>query len=424
MFQRSSFILSGLLALLCALSPGVARAEENGLKIGDGRLHPYFDLETRYDTAAQISVDSSNNSSGVGDLIFHFRPGIKLDVPSPTLAVNLGAAVEYLVYAGLKSPTASQLNRLQAEANLDLGILRGSVVSFDLGDHFTRSNQTTDVGLVTGTLSIFNDVHAAMTVAPGGGSLTISPGYHLQLEAFSPLASVVTPTGGQPAPPAIDYGARNYLQHRITLENRWRFLPKTAFLLDGEYDIRNYGNAAGGTNISFFRAQTGITGLLTPHVATVARVGYARDLTSNTFGALAIIGQLEASYLPSETSLIRVGVLRTFEPVSLPYVSYADERAYLEGRLLAISRLTLHAFTSADHLGFRKKGDSTSVRGDYQLQVGVGADLEVTRWFNIGVGDALSVRSSPGTTAADVGGSVAGLNLTSDQVFLRLTVIY
>lgn len=406
------------MALLCAVAPGAARAEENGLKIGDGRLHPYFDLETRYDTAAQVSIDPTTGASaGVGDLIFHFRPGMKLDVPSTTLAVSMGAAVEYLVYAGLKSKTASSLNRLQAEADLDLGVLRGSVVSFDLGDHFTRSNQTTDVGLVVGTLSLFNDARAAMTVAPGGGSLTISPGYHLQLEAFSPLASV---TGA--ATPTIDYGARNYLQHRITLENRWRFLPKTAVLLDGEYDIRDYGNAAGGTNISFFRAQTGISGLLTPHVAVVARAGYTRDLTLNSFGAAAIIGQLEGSYLPSETSLIRLGVLRTFEPVSLPYVSYEDDRAYLEGRLLAVSRLTLHAFTSLDYLGF--KSAQATGRNDLQVQAGVGADIEVTRWFNIGVGDALSVRTSDLKAQQPGGPPVAGLNLTSDQVFLRLTVVY
>jgi hypothetical protein len=422
MSQRSSFILSSLLALLCTVTPALARAEENGLKIGDGRLHPYFDLETRYDTAAQINVDDKTQaSSGVPDLVFHFRPGIKLDVPSPTLAVNLGAAVEYLVYAGIKSKETSKLNRFQAEANLDLGILRGSVVSFDLGDHFTRSNQTTDIGFVVGTLSLFNDVHGAMTVAPGGGSLTISPGYHLQLEAFSPLATV---TGN--GTPSIDYGARNYLQHKITLENRWRFLPKTAFLLDGEYDIRKYASPSGGTDISFFRAQTGISGLLTPHVAVVARVGYARDMTLNSFGPLAIIGQLEGSYLPSETSLIRLGILRTFEPVALPYVSYEDDRAYLEARLLAISRLTLHAFTAADLLGFNKQNPQPNerARGDNQLQVGVGADLEVTRWFNIGVGDALSVRTSNRKLPTVDEPTVAGLNLTSDQVYLRLTVIY
>src|SRR2546423_1099118 len=112
MLRRFALLLSATTALALSGVASRAHAEENGLKVGDGRLHPYFDLETVYDTAAQLQLNADNTSaSGVGDLILHFRPGVKLDIPSPYVALTLGAAGEYLVYTGLNSNTASKLDR-------------------------------------------------------------------------------------------------------------------------------------------------------------------------------------------------------------------------------------------------------------------------------------------------------------------------
>ena len=409
--------------MMVVVAPVRAGAEENGLKIGDGRLHPYFDLEGRYDSAAQINV-VNGSASGLGDFILHFRPGFKLDVPSPTFAVTLSADGDYLVYTGLNSSNASQLNRLQAEADLDLGIFRGSVVGLDIGDHFTRSDQTTNVGLPYGVLSLFNDARAAVTIAPGGGSLTISPGYHFLVETFQALANV-TAAGT----PTVDFGNLNYTQHRITLENRWRFLPKTAVLLDGEYDIRNYGSTAPATagetpnqNISYFKASTGLTGLITPHFSTVLKLGWAMDLTAGSFSSL--IAQAEGTYIASETSQLRLGFLRNFEPVSSPYVSYEDDRGYLQGRVTFFGRLTLNGYAAVDYLGFRQGDNATpgsQPRNDLLFTISAGADFEVTRWFILGAGDQFTTRSTDQPTA-DI--QFAGLNLTEDQVYLRLTFTY
>ena len=410
MFQRLALLLSGILALTCWAPQ--ARAEEDGLKVGAGRLHPYFELEGDYNTAAQVAVDpETKTSSGIGDFILHFRPGLKLDIPSSTLAVSLSGAAEYLVYTGLNSSNASSLNRLQAQASLDLGFLRGSVVSFDLGDHFSRSDQTTDVGLPFGALSFYNDAHAAITLAPGGGSLTITPGYHLVLETFSALGDVSGATD--------DLGNLNYLQHRITLDNSWRFLPKTAILLNGEYNIRDYSDSDANTDISFFRASVGLSGLVTPHFSTLLQLGWSTDVTSHTFNS--IIGQLEGTYIVNETSNVRLGVLRTFQPIPSAgsdqgYVSFEDDRGYLEGKLTVMDRLTLHGSTAVVYLGFR----GTNPRNDLLYTLSVGADFEITRWFIASAGDSLFVRSSDLKKST----AFAGLNLTSDQVYVKLRVTY
>jgi hypothetical protein len=344
----------------------------------------------------------------------HFRPGFKLDVPSPTFAVTLGAAAEYLVYTGLNSSTASSLNRLQAEANLDVGVLRGSVVSLDLGDHFTRSNQTTDLGSPVGLLSLYNDARAAVTIAPGGGSLTVSPGYHFVIESFSPLQEIAGQTTSVPS-------NLDYLEHRITLENRWRFLPKTAVLLDGEYNIRAY-DGSGSTNISFFKATTGVTGLITPHLSTTLRAGWAMDVTTHSFSS--VVGQLEGTYQPTELAQLRLGFLRNFEPVSAPYVSYEDDRAYLQGRMTLISRLTLNAQLSFDHLGFVAT-TADAGRTDAVFSVSAGADFEVTRWLIISAGGNFVYRDAePGGAAALTASEVSALSVPDTQVLLRLTFTY
>ena len=78
----------GLLAVLFVV-PGTAFAQtggvstpsvteqNNGIKVGDARLHPYFDLEGRLDTAAGFfgPPGSTNLSS---EIIGHFRPGVRL----------------------------------------------------------------------------------------------------------------------------------------------------------------------------------------------------------------------------------------------------------------------------------------------------------------------------------------------------------
>src|SRR5690242_5142012 len=92
----------GVLALL-ALG-GTASAQDaaaaspllggNGIKVGSGRLHPYFDLETRLDSGVGYFAPANGEAapSGLspdlsGDFAMHFRPGFKLEVPSSQLAL-------------------------------------------------------------------------------------------------------------------------------------------------------------------------------------------------------------------------------------------------------------------------------------------------------------------------------------------------
>lgn len=399
--------LTALLLIVSGATP--ALGEENGIKIGDGRLHPFIDLEARYNTAALLDAATL---TPVSDGIGYVRPGIRLAIPSSTLDVSLDASAEYLAYLGLVAPVSRKLNRLQAQAALDVAILKGSMVSVEIGDRFSRSDRTQNPSLSTGALSLFNDLFAGFLFTPGGGALTIRPQYHFVLENYSPLATGATAAG---------LNTLNYVTHRGVLENRWRFLPKTAILLDADFQYRSY-SANAANNLMALRVYAGLTGLLSEHFALTAKLGYGRDLTLGSFQSL--IGQIEAGFLINEGSSIKLGVLRTFEPVvgsagTTALNTYEDNRAYLEARATLFSRLILHGNAAVDALGYKAGAGSFlggSVRNDLVLTFDVGADVEITKWFIAGLGDTLTSRSSSETTGV--------LNFTGNQVYARLTFTY
>jgi hypothetical protein len=420
--QKRLALVFGMAAMVGLLSsPSVVLAEENGIKIGEGRLHPFLNLEGRFDSAAQLRSEGTT-FSGDPDFIIHVRPGIRLNIPSPLLDVDLNAELEYLIYTGFTDASARKLDRLQAGAGLQLNILKNNVVSVQIGDQFRRSSDTTVVGPTVGLLSLFNDANIGVTVAPGGGGLTIQPAYHLILENFSPLlGQTVSPTG-TPSGSTFDAGTLNYITHLITLTNRWRFLPKTAVLLDGEFGIRQYGSAAvassANQNINFFKAYTGITGLLSTHISVLGKVGFGMDITTSSF--LSVVGQLEGVYLFNETSSVRLGLSRDFQPLSAPFVSFDDNKGYLGARVLLFEKLALAGQFAADYLNYTPTSGAS--RADLLFTLDVSANLEVFSWMTLKVGDTLTNRSTSLAVAADA--ARGGIALTADQVYVQVEFIY
>lgn len=382
----------GILALVlaCVGWSEPAAAAANGFKFGDGRVHPFVDVESRYDTAALIVPGTGALAS---DLILHLRPGLKLEMPSPKFAVNLNGNVDFLLFT-----QNSTFSRIQGEADLDLGINRGGQYGFDLGDRFQRSDRVTDPTLTVGVLSFYNDARAQVNLRPSGGALVLEPNYHLTTEWFSRTMN---------APNTSDVSRADYLTHTFSLNGRWKFLPKTAVTVDSAFAMRSYIGATGSTPLNTLKVTAGLAGLLSTHFSTVLKAGYGRDFSQNTFSSL--IGQAELGYVLSESGQIKLGFIRTFEPVSGGYVSYTDHRVYLDGRVLLAGRLTLRALGSLDFIEYANgKGTGTNVSGD------VGADFEITRWLNLSAGYNLTYRQASFLTG----------NLTRHEVYGRLQFIY
>ncbi|WP_223755567.1 hypothetical protein [Myxococcus sp. RHSTA-1-4] len=386
----------------------------NGFKVGSGRLHPYFDLETRLDSGvgyfASPGVDPSTGGVSPdlsGELAVHFRPGFKLDIPSPTLAFNLNGNLDYVLYTGLLTPNSGSASRLQGAADLLARLNPDTPLSLEVSDQFVRSDRTRTAAIGAGVLSLFNEARVKVPWRPGGGAVELAPNAAYAVEFFEPLGatSPVDCTEGVCNPVTaeqFDYGNLHF-----GLEGRWRFLPKTAVVLDSGVDLRSYFNDSTSPDATLVRAMAGVAGLVSPKIAVLAKAGWGQDFSGT--GGGTVIAQLEGTYLYSPTLSFKAGYLRTLEPVAA-YGLFTDNRGYGEARALFGGKLTMHLGASVDFLGFN------GGRSDTLIQLDVGPEYQFRPWLSGAAGYSLGSRSS------SLGGG--GLNYTRHEGYARLSVMY
>ena len=402
----------GLVALLSA----PARADGPGLKFGDARLHPYLELESWFDSAAATVGVETNRYEIVGDLVFHIRPGFKLEVPSSPVALTWVGYFDWAQPAGVINPDTTNARHWGLDSDLDVAFNREGQVVLDVGDHVVRSDQNTSTpSLYYGTLSLLNEARVRLSFRPYNGALTIEPGYRFGVEVFSPLSSIDTCTSGSD-PNGCQLASLSmfdYMDHTVTLNARWKFFPKTALTFDSAFGAREYINP-GSTNIMTFTAAVGAAGLLTTHWSVLLRVGWGQDLTMQSYSS--VIGQAEVAYLFSETASVRLGYVRTFAPTGGTYLSFGDDRGYLDGRVLLGGKLTAHGAVAFDYISLR--GPEIEM-DQYKTSLDLGVDYELKEWLTIGGGYRFSyITSSNGLV-------YSGLDsFTRHEVFLRLQLVY
>jgi hypothetical protein len=387
----------------------------NGFKVGAGRLHPYLELETRLDSGvgyfpsatAPVPGDLSPDTSS--EVLLHIRPGFRLDVPSPRLALHLSGNLDYVLYTGWLTAASSSASHLQARADLSAHLHEQGPVGFVFADQFIRSDRARSPAVGAGVLSLFNELRASMPLRPGGGAIEIIPEVAWAMESFQSF-SVLPPAGcteGVCDPAALE--TFDYHNVRGSLDGRWRFLPKTAVVLDTDFDLRGY-SSGNNPDAKLLRIMGGLAGLVSPKVAVTAKAGWGQDF--GTTGGATFLLQLEGTYLMSPTMTFKGGYLRTLEPVSA-YGLYRDDRGYVEGRALFGGKLALHGTAALDLLSFLA---AATPRDDTVLTVDLGPDYQIRPWLMAGVGYQLNTRSSSSAGS--------GLNYTRHEGYFRVTATY
>ncbi len=396
------------LSLLVWLTPALAIAqfeESNGIKVGEGRLHPYIGLEMRYDSAA--GYFGANNTLGA-ELVDHIAPGLRYDLLSSQWTMNFDGRADYVRYLGAISPGSEKISRLQANGDLNLIYGREAKVGFELVDHFFRSNQTPNAAVGVGVLSLGNNVQAKIPFRPGGGALELVPGAGFAFENFDTLSALAVPGCTDPSCDPNFVPQMNYRDLRPLLEARWKFYPKTALVVETAADFRTYNNPANPA-AKLVKGLIGVSGLISTRVIGIAKAGWGKDFDGTR--ANTPIANLEFSYLLSDTNTFKLGALRTVEPVPV-YGSYVDNRVYSEARLLmGGGKLILHGQAALDFLQF-----SSSPRHDTTVTFDVGPEYQVMRWLTVAAGYALTYRTS--TSAA------LTFNYSRHEPYLRVTCIY
>lgn len=411
-----------LCAALASTAFGQAIAPSPGFKIGDGAIHPYAQIDARYDSfVGYFNEVTPGVLSPTGDLILHFRPGVKFNLDNDNTFIGFNGSGEYLLYTGVMNPGSRALSRFQAAVSLDTAFNKQGAVEVKLGDSLVRSDRTQNPALGIGAISLYNNVYLQAPIHPGGKALEITPKVSWGVEFFQKLVTGIAPFCPD-SEPQCDPARSNYSNLNFGTTAKWKFFPKTALLLDVNADWRAYFADATNNKV-MFHALAGLSGLLSPKISVTLLGGYGGDFTNGSIHTF--IGNAEFAYTFSPTARVAVGYARNASPV--PVVgALIDDRGYLRGGVGFLSnRLTINGQFSVDYLTFLgapATGTTTPnpTRHDVLLSFNLTPTFTVVSWFDVSLSYTLSYRASQNTA----GTATVGLNYLRHEAMLRLDFHY
>jgi hypothetical protein len=429
--NRIPALAAFLLVLLAAAS---ARAEEDGIKVGEGRLHVYLALEGRYDTFATVNAAGDT----VPDFSLSIEPGLNLNVPGTTVGLQLDAEIQELLYLN-----NAGLDRLLANANLLIDFFKGGPFELKLQDIFIRANNTYLSVLPYAIISDYNDASLVTPIRPGGGALVIEPGYHFIYNHFEPFAGTVpNGCGENPGCNPNNAGFLDYYLQRVLLDLRLKFLPKTQAILSGEFDSMNYINQATtqtpNAPMDLMSITVGAAGLITTNVEAAVKVGYAQTFIANeAFVVLptlatagnqyTVVGQALIGYLIGDIGSIRLGFNRSLQAVPSALSYSTSNQFYLTSKITLSGRWLLHFNMGYALINYPLNAEAMPSRTDQIFGIDLGPEYEVTRWFRVALDYNLSSDGSDDPSFdiyANAKPIFGPLGYTDNQFYVKLTFIY
>jgi hypothetical protein len=386
----------------------------NGVRLGGstGRLHPFLEVESRYDS----NVTYLDVGDHVGDVVLHVRPGFQLAAPGDRAGIDFRALLDWTQYLGLQGDT-TDLSRLYGEASLGLGLNRKGIFGLELTDKFRRSASLEALNIGAAVISNTNELRLAAPFRPGGGALLVTAAGEWKLETFEPYLEGDLCVAGD-ATPGCDPEAvedLGYNEFRGGLELRWKFLPRTAAVLEGSY-FKRVPNESAEEDPSGFRGWTGVTGLFTAHIAGTLKGGYGTASEVDRFSTW--LANAEVEWLPMETARLKGGYVHDlgFDPG--PNSLYSSHRAYAEGRLLVAGRYTFRLTAQYERRLYELREPQAAAdlfRGEPSVE------MEIVRWLRVGAGYAYTRRISDLPTGTP---ELPGFDYDKSEGWLRFTATY
>ncbi len=397
--------------------------EGPGVKLTDGLVfHPGLAVEGRYDSNALL-LDSSRGAPYLR-LIAH----LSLATNSPQrLTGGDGRIAKQTVRFGLQTSLAyreyfSDVDAVTNQRALEIG---GALTfswtpsryfTFELVDNYTRSVQARNSLLVSGertstTLSQnLNRLTARGILVPGGGRLSLSLGYSLNLNLFEDSG----------------FEAANKLAHEVGFQGKFKLLPKTALTLDVIQQFTTYIEDQTPNNDSKpFRVYAGFTGLITPRFGVLLKVGYGNSIHETDGSFSSVIAKAEVGYAIAPTAKMKVGFERSF--ADSPFANfYTDNRVYAGYDHLIASRFVLHlnlAYSYRDFGGFPAAGLNGITKISQNLLSGVLAlDYQIKEWVYVGVGYDLQLQTV--SDAPNAGETIGAIDFNRHQVYGKVGISY
>jgi hypothetical protein len=399
-------------AVAASLAFAAQAAPGNGIRLGgsDARLHPFLDLEGRYDSNVSYTANQA-----VSDIILHVRPGLELKAPGELAAFEFSGALDWAQYMGAEKDTTN-LSKLYANAALAAAFNRNGVVSPRIDNTFARQVSTTSLAAAsTAVISNQNTLSLSVPWKPGGGALVLAANGQWLVESFEKYQDV-------PGTRLADLG---YNQFRGGGELQWRFLPRTSGLLQAGYFARvpNASNRPG--DATGWDVLAGVTGLMTQRISATAKAGYGATTASDVKAGSAIafeggtassfLADVSAEWLPFDTFSVNVGYTRTLglDPTVSAYTADGVGGGF---KVKLAERFLFRAGVRWDHLAFQSKTVNGATT-DF-LRVDPAVEGAFGRWLKVAVGYVYSSR------AADWNNAVSPPDYSKNEAYLRVGFTY
>lgn len=417
--NRVGGVIVGALALMVA---GPARAGVgDGIRLGSGEgvVHPFVEISGGFDSNV-FTTDAGAQSA----LVFHFRPGLKLDVPGEMVLIDARAALEWVQYAAM-AEGSPDLSGLWGDAGLRLSVNPKGRVAFELREAFRRSNQTQSLSLATPAIANYNLLSVTVPFMPGGGALVFALGGDWAVEAYEAWAGdgFCAPTASLSTDPSCSSAYLSRLGY-TDVQGRgsviWKFLPRTQATLDVGYSQRLPNDEALSPKISTLRALAGVSGLVTTQFGATIRAGYGMtSATDSAYDFGTWLATVEAEWLPVAEASVKLGYTHGIgtEP-GKAYAVYSMNRYSADARYKVARRYTAGVTARFDQIAYEVTGNPTTAD---VLAIEPSVKAEVARWLQADVGYTMTRRTTdykgPGTVPET-------FDYTRHSVFLRASVIY
>ncbi len=247
--------------------PTISKAK--GLRSGDFVLTPAIALDAHHDTNVFNGNKEEPNNEPVAATSLRIMPRLGLNNGTDSeVQFNFAAAGDVRLYMADKA-SLDQLTNFGGNADLGVTFAARRAISFTLFDHFSRALQA-NTWDTRRTLNRFgNDV---------GGRISFHPG---EIPERRPLEVSLIGAYAIDRFDEFDGGATDTVRTRLT--SSWRFLPKTAVVVDASWDFRDYvNNEADPHNLTSdskpWRVQAGLAGAVTKKLTFRLTGGWGMSL--------------------------------------------------------------------------------------------------------------------------------------------------
>mgnify|MGYP002629056695 CR=1 FL=1 len=381
-------------------------SKNRGLRSGDFTLLPSVSLDGHYDTNVFNGNEDENNKPLTATSV-RITPRLSLNNGKETeVQFKFAAAGDIRLYVA-DNESINNLTNFGGNADLGVDFAARRAISLTVFNNFSRALRPNNWETTATLNRINNQVGARVSFHPG------------ETPERRPLE--ISLMGAYVKDEFEDFAFGDTSTVRSRLTGSWRFLPRTAAILDAGWDFRSFGTVSQFTsNSSPWRVQGGLAGALTSRVTFRLTAGWGNSMHDSGASFNSALGNVSLGYAPSATTFLAVGYSRDFQQSY--YGNFVDANRgslSLQQRFGNLMEVTAwFNFTYGIYGEFRDIPANTKVtqanRKDYMLDAGIRSSIEVSRLIGVQVGYTMRgvitnfrIQSSVDDSVLDVGAYIA-----------------